>query len=85
MSNVRTSRKQFMSGMKELQGVWETKLDRHIKDERSMARNILRPLPHLVAALFTIFLLWHVKPSSSTYKYIHYKYTINIIILYVHN
>ena len=49
MANTRTSRKQFMSGMKELQGIWETKLDRHIKDgdtKGTVARNILRPLPH---------------------------------------
>ena len=64
------ARRDFSSGMKDLQKTWSDKIERHIEEidkvnERKGVLVFLSVVPHLFAVFFTVLVIWIAKPGSS--------------------
>ena len=61
-------RREIRQGMNELKDVWDAKIERHMEELETLAKQrnpVLAAAPHLVILVFAIFLVWTAQPGSS--------------------
>ncbi len=68
------TRREFSSGMKDLQDAWSNKIETHLErmDKVSEPKGVLavlRVIPHLLTLFFTVFVIWTAKPATSESMY----------------
>ena len=62
-------RKEFKSGLQEMQDFWESKIEKHMEEIKSNKQTgmgvVLAVIPHIFAIGFTVIVVWIAKPTSS--------------------
>lgn len=62
-------RREFKSGLQEMQDIWESKIEKHMEEIKNNKQTkmgvVLAIIPHIFAIGFTVIVVWIAKPTSS--------------------